>query len=166
MTCRVELLPAEKARNAGDDAERADRVTVRRAERRASVIAERAVVGLCESRIGVQIRDDEHVMFGERVLRDRRFQWQLAHTETDLGDEELAVGVDEIDRRDRRRADLRRKTRDVVKGAFAGCVENVVTAQRRHAIFIAHEFDTVEGHELTLPFAEFVLTQFYPTARR
>ena len=116
---RLELLLAQAACDDVVDRERADPVPRRRDERGAGVEADPRPAAddfeLGEARVLGRVVHDQKAFPQDRVRAEAGIAGRLAGVEAHLRLEPLAVGVDEADRRDGRRADVRGQPRDVVE---------------------------------------------------
>ena len=124
----------QRARHGVEHAQRAERKPACRLEQRAGVKAEPAIGGaqriVAHPRIGQRVGDLDEIIFEDDMAAQAGFQRGRADPEPDLGLEPLAVGIDEVDDRDRHFAQRRDERGDVVELGFPRRVEDVVAAQR------------------------------------
>ena len=83
-----------------------------------------------EAGVAGEIRHDEQIVLQQRPGAERTFQRRRAHAETDLGFEELAVGGDQIDHRDRRIAQPGGQRGEFVERRLARRVHHRIARQR------------------------------------
>jgi hypothetical protein len=131
---RVQLLRGQLARDAVDDAERAQRVAVFGDERRARVEADAGIGGdervVAEALVAPRVRDDEQAGLPDGVRAEGRLARRLGDVQPDARLEPLAVVIDEADQGDGRLAELRREARDVVERLLGLRVEHAALAER------------------------------------
>ena len=131
---RLALDLGQRARRGVEHAQRAEREPACRPEQRAGVKAEPAIGGAqrvgAHPRIGQRVGDLDEIIFEDDMAAQAGFQRGRADPEPDLRLEPLAVGVDEVDDRDRDFAHRRDERGDVVELGFPRRVEDVVAAQR------------------------------------
>ena len=131
------LLRGEGARDAVNDAQGAEGVSVRGDQRRprvetdAGVARDERVVG--EARVGPGVGDEHQVRLQDRVGAEGDVAGRLAHVQSDDALEPLAALVNERDGGDGDAADLGRQQRDVVEGQFRGRVQDIIRPQRVQA---------------------------------
>ena len=131
---RAHLTGREAPRLDIDHAQGAQRVAVRRHERRARVEADMGLAGdegiVAEALVFPRIRDLEDAGVRDGVGAERDGSLGLPHAvEAVLGLEPLSVLVDQRDQRHRRTADLRRQQRQVVERPFRRGVENAIAPE-------------------------------------
>ena len=132
---------ADRPRLAVDDADRAERLPVRRQQLGAGVEPQPVLAG--DERvggvagIGRQVRRHEHAGLEHGFLADRDVERRLAHAEPDLRLEPLAVVGDEADHRDGNIEQAGRQAHDVVELRFPRRVENPVSVEGREPLTLA-----------------------------
>lgn len=144
-----DLLLAPVTRRTVDRTERAHRVPVGEHERHARIrdhteVADREVVG--DEWVLSRIGDDERLLRRNRVLTERMAQRRLTHVremdrQPGLTLDELTIGVDQRDERDRNPQQVGRKARVAVEVLLRLRVEQVEPAQRGDARTVEHRVD-------------------------
>ena len=122
------------ARHPVDDAEGAQRVTLRRPERNPGIKADVGFAGdeqvVGEPRIGRGVLDDQGpVRREQRVGAEGLFAWRLAGFEAVAALEPLPVRIHEAHEGDGRVAGLAGLAREVVEGGFRRGIENLISTQ-------------------------------------
>jgi hypothetical protein len=133
---------AVRAGNMVDHAQGAEGQAFRRLKRRARVEANAGLAGnegvRGEARVERGVGHHEQIVpLLDGVGADRHVASGLAPTKANLGLEELAVGFDEADQRDRGLAHQRSRAGDLVEGRLGRGVEHVVEVQGRQTFGLA-----------------------------
>jgi hypothetical protein len=133
LLCRTQL-----ARDPVEHTQRADRLSVRRHERRSRIEADVRVAGderiVDEAFINVSVRHDEQTSLKNAVPAEGDVAWCLLRGHSHPRLEPLALLIDERDQRHRGLAEVRHQGGQLIELRFRVRVEPVVLSERHQAL--------------------------------